>query len=108
MSDEIKTGPELYEEGLRHLSDIRAMVANPPDAVDFRDVNEDGGAAYDSAWVGHQATIATQAAVAQACFAGAHAAAFGQLASDAAHDEGNTELSAAWATAIGAPVKDAE
>lgn len=105
MSDEIKTGPELYQEGLRHLSDIRTMIAHPPDAVDFRDTDSDQD--YNTVWVGHQAAIATRATVASACFHGAHAAAFGQLAADAAHDEGNIELSTAWATAIGAPVKDA-
>lgn len=85
-----ETGPELYRLGVIWLEKARA------DLKEFGDENQNCGLASASA------------AIAAAAFAGAHAAAFGQLAADAAHDEGDTKLAIAWATAVGARVKDAE
>lgn len=74
MSDKAMTGPELYKVGIEYLR----QVLDQPQGADVREL----------------------CAIAQAAFTGAHAAAFGQMASD----EGDSpELGKAWREAIGDP-----
>jgi hypothetical protein len=105
MTDENLTGPQLFDTGQYYLKAARNAANNAPEAADY-DQNDRDRLAGDAA--DNHAYISSMAAIATAAFAGAHAAAFGQLAADAAYDEGDTGLSMAWATAVGARPKDGE
>jgi hypothetical protein len=87
----VQTGSELYGLGLAWLRTARQAWDSSAGPMDE---------------TAHEVSAVGAAAIAQACFAGAHAAAFGQLAADAAYDEGDTKLATGWATAIGARLKD--
>lgn len=79
MSDTATTGPELYKLGVEWLkkAEERWIITQLPQAND---------------------TALAAAAIAQAAFAGAHAAALGTLAAD---ESDSDELSAAWCAAVG-------
>jgi hypothetical protein len=95
MSAENLTGPQLFDTGQYYLKAARNAVDNAPETADYDQNNRDqlpGDAADNHAYIG------SMAAIASACFAGAHAAAFGQMASEEGTD---AKLAEAWGVAIG-------
>jgi hypothetical protein len=99
------TGPELIEAGQQHLRNAHRQWEDAPQRSKYGN-DEGDGEAWAADFTACTQSIQACAAIAAAAFAGAHAAAFGQLAADAAYDEGDTKLATSWAKAVGARVKD--
>ena len=94
MTDQIQTGPELYELGVRFLRLAREALPDWPNPSDYLEKPEE----YRLALASRDSRIERSTAIAAAAFTGAQAAALGALAADEAESK---ELAQAWRDAIG-------